>query len=310
MTDFARRPGPFSDPELMGSTLGHLLQSVDIPLLPESLERRVDLALLHALARSAAFNHIFSFVEEGGYYSANGFLDWLAEQLDAGGRAMSQLTLAELHGRTGRHLSVVTTDSSAATMVVLNHLTAPQVPVLWAVRMSMSIPLFWPEVIWRAEWGQYRGQDLSGHAMVDGGVVSNFALRLLLSDEQWVVDIMGGRPDPETHVLGLYLDANEPVPHAPPSTDAPTEAALSRLHSKSLARLERIANSALSGNDNTEMSNYEAVVCRLPVGGYGVTEFNMSPARIDALLDSGERAMADWLRSRGGPGQVGKARRS
>jgi predicted acylesterase/phospholipase RssA len=144
--------------------------------------------------------------------------------------------------------------------------------------------------------------------MVDGGVVSNFALRLLLSDEPWVEAIMGGRPDPESQVLGLYLDANEPVPHAPPPTGAPSDAALSHLHSKTLARLERIANSALSGSDNTEMSNYEAVVCRLPVGGYGVTEFNMSPARINALLDSGQRAMAEWLQRRGGPGRVKAAR--
>ena len=46
------------------------------------------------------------------------------------------------------------------------------------VRMSMSIPFFWPDVPWDPAWGNYQGASITGDEMVDGGVTSNFALRL------------------------------------------------------------------------------------------------------------------------------------
>jgi len=39
----------------------------------------------------------------------------------------------------------------------------------------MSIPLVWDEVVWQKEWGAYLGRDLTGHLVVDGGVLSNQA---------------------------------------------------------------------------------------------------------------------------------------
>ena len=44
-------------------------------------------------------------------------------------------------------------------VVGLNHRTAPDVPVAMAVRMSMSIPFVWREVVWQKEWGTYCGID-------------------------------------------------------------------------------------------------------------------------------------------------------
>ena len=36
-------------------------------------------------------------------------------------------------------------------------------------------------------------------------------------------------------------------------------------------------------------------VCRIPVGGYGTTEFRMSKPRMDALIESGRTAMRAYL---------------
>ncbi len=73
---------------------------------------------------------------------------------------------------------------------MLNHRTAPKCPVVWAVRMSMSIPFAWQEVRWLPAWGSYRllntngttiekEIDLTGHAIVDGGVLSNFSYQFV-----------------------------------------------------------------------------------------------------------------------------------
>ena len=59
-------------------------------------------------------------------------------------------------------LSLVVTDTTNREMLVLNHRTAPDVPVAMAVRMSMSIPFVWREVVWHKEWGTYCGTDKTG----------------------------------------------------------------------------------------------------------------------------------------------------
>ena len=74
-------------------------------------------------------------------------------------------------------------DTTDSRMLVLNHRTAPDLPVVYAARMSMSVPLLWQEVIWQPEWGKYNGRDLTGHTIVDGGLLSNFPIELYLSGD-------------------------------------------------------------------------------------------------------------------------------
>ncbi len=307
MTEFIGHPQGFDDSELLGSSLAGLLSEVEIPLVPEAFEHRAELWLLRRLLAVRPFASLFSLVERGGYFSADGFLAWLTEKLDAGGRDMSRLSLAELFARTGRHLSVVVSDTHAGTMRVLNHLTTPHCPVLWAVRMSMSIPFFWPEVRWRAEWGTYLGESLTDHAIVDGGVVSNFPLRLIVSPEPWIEAIMGEPADPDQIVLGLSLDDRLPVPGGTSARPITEHVGTSKLHDQLLGRVERLANTVLDGNDRAEVSQHPDLVCHLPVMGYGVVEFHMSPARIEALLDAGGAALEAWLDRHDAPKTVAHA---
>ena len=105
------------------------------------------------------------------------------------------MTLYQFYETTGSELSVVTSDTVGQRMLVLNNRTAPDLPVVWAVRMSMSIPMIWPDVAWRPEWGPYylggKARDITGHTMVDGGLLSNFPIELLLSDAPHVTAVMG-----------------------------------------------------------------------------------------------------------------------
>ncbi len=308
MTEFIGTPGGFSEADLAASTLGTFLGKLDFPFVPEILERRADAWIMRELMKLPGFPNVYSLIEHGGFFSADGFLAWLREQLDAGGRNMSRLTYAQLFARTGNHLSVIVTDTARGTFLVLNHITAPNCPVLWGVRMSMSIPFFWPEVPWQPEWGAYQDAVVSGDAMVDGGVVSNFSLRLLVSDEDWIHQIMGAAPDPQSHVLGLWLDQTLAVPNAPPSVGLATYLETMDVHGKVLGRLERVLNAALSGNDLAEAGSHPGLVCRLPTAGYGVTEFNMHPKRIEALMSAADVAVRAWLDQRGAPRTVAEAR--
>jgi NTE family protein len=308
MTEFIGTPGGFSDADLQASTLGTFLKAVDIPFVPEVIEQRAELSLLRGLMKLRGFAHVYSLVEHGGFFSADGFLAWLREHLDAGGRNMSELTFAQMFATTGRHLSLVVTDTNRSTFLVLNHVTAPDCPVLWGVRMSMSIPFFWPEVVWQPTWGTYQGGVVNNDGIVDGGVVSNFALRLLVADEDWIHAIMGGPPDPENQVLGLMLDQQQPVPNAPPPIGLASHLGTMSVNGKLTDRISRVVNAALSGNDLAEASHHPELVCHLPAAGYGVTEFHMGMQRIEALMNAAGAAVRGWLDRRGAPKSVGDAR--
>ena len=54
----------------------------------------------------------------------------------------------------------------------------------------------------------------------------------------------------------------------------------------------------MGAQDNDEMRQHAAEVCRLPVKGYGTTEFDMPDAKLKALVDAGRNAVVAHLNSR------------
>ena len=70
------------------------------------------------------------------------------------------------------------------------------------------------------------------------------------------------------------------------------------LSSKLLSRAERLTNTMMQGTDNEIRDAHRALVCRLPIRGYGVVEFDMTPDRINALVQGGRTATELYLRNR------------
>ena len=289
---FMAVPSPFSDDELAGGAMQALLDGIELHFLPQRVERRLDAELLRALATNERGRHLMAFIERGGWYGADPFLAWLRRKLDSGPwnggqRQFSGLTLAQLFDRTRVELSLVASDTTDARMLVLNHRTSPGCPVVWAVRMSMSIPLVWNEVIWQAEWGPYLGRDLTGHFIVDGGVLSNFPIELLVSDEPHVLKMMG--PKGANPVLGLLIDERLPVPQA---KGLFVSVNIRPAELRTVQRLQRLIDTATTAHDKMVIEEYENIVVRLPAQGHGTTEFDMSDGRSNALVDAGRTAMA------------------
>lgn len=284
----------FNDPpkltrdELQDSQLFKALNAIPVPL-PRALEARMDLEFLKLLAHIPQFASLVLMFEKGGLYRGDAFLEWMKADMEARGEGFGDATFAGLFARTGKDLSILATDTTAREKLVLNHRTAPDVPVRWAVRMSMSIPFYWEEVRWKREWGPYRGRDLTGHAIVDGGVVSNFPLGLLVdADEDEVIAVMGPAPSVRNPVVGFYLDEALEVPGQPPAEACGPTSPL-------VGRIEGLINTMMSADDNAVIDEHATRVIRLPVAGYGVTEFDMAEARVRALYDAGTAAAAAWL---------------
>ena len=297
-TSFMGVPQSFTPEIRQRSVLASMLQRVDIPLLPEALESRLDKLLLDKLMESRIFRHFFSFVEQGGWYSADAFVNWCQTKLDTGEfngqpRRFSQMTFAEFFAATGRHLTLIGADISGNQILVLNHTTAPDCPVVWGVRMSMSIPMLWQEVIWRQEWGLYRGKDISGHAIVDGGLLSNFPIELFLSKQPAVEKIMGAQDS--DMIIGCLIDEARDVPGAPPK---PGESAggINYAELPVLKRLLLLVDTVTSAHDKMVIEGVENLVVRLPAKGYGTTEFDMDVARREALMAAGDAEMEQFLK--------------
>ena len=294
---FLGRPRPFTADEIAGSATSQVLERLDIPFIPNFLESKIDRQLLGLMSYKELV-HFFSFIERGGWYSGEAFIAWARSKLDQptpGGhpRQLGNLTFAEFYIRTGRDLSLVAADTTARRLLVLNHRTAPMLPVVWAMRMSMSLPLVWQEVIWQEEWGNYLNRAVSGHRVVDGGLLSNFPMELFISGDPHVQAIMG--PKISQGILGLLIDESLPVPGAEIDPTPPGDSIAD------LAPMERIIDlveTATQAHDKMVIEAFEQFVCRLPAQGYGTIEFNMTDERRERLIAAGRAAMSHYFRTR------------
>ena len=298
-TSFLGEPMGFGDEDIAASSLLSLLAGIDLPFVPDRLEVRLDETLLNAMLRRPRGRHLFSFVERGGWYAADAFVTWLSERLDATApdgtsRAYSGMSMVEFFEATGRSLSLIAADTTINRMLILNHQTAPDLPVVWATRMSMSVPLLWQEVVWQPGWGLYRGNDLTGHRIVDGGLLSNFPIELFISTLPHVTAIMG--PKEDARPLGFLIDETLAVAGAPRTAEVEPEGeAISLGQLPALQRLKGLVDTATQAHDKMVIDAHSHFVCRLPAMGYGTTEFDMTPERRDALVAAGRAAAADYF---------------
>lgn len=264
---------------------------------------------------------IYSLVELGGFYSAANFVQWLERKLNEKDPSFGGATLGTFYKKTKHDLSLCVTDITGAKLLVLNHRTAPDLPLIWAVRMSMSIPYVWPPVTWLSTWGTYtQGKTesvLTGHRIIDGGALSNFALNLTTTTGPAVRAVMANDPNideadfaqfnAQAPTIGFMLDSSLEVPGA---GEAPKSAGLMagleatnkwlQDHAPATNMISTsgdIMSTMMMGNDNFVLASEEDSVCRLPVGNIGTLEFDMSPQRKTALVAAANKATESFFKN-------------
>ncbi|HEX3172895.1 MAG TPA: patatin-like phospholipase family protein [Solirubrobacterales bacterium] len=175
-------------------------------------------------------------------------------------------------------LQVIATDITAHELLLLPRdakrfgIDPDELSVADAVRMSMSIPLFFEPWRWRSQ------ADGREHLIVDGGVLSNFPV--------WIFDSEGEPPWP---TFGLTLV--EPDPQSDPGADLPPSGDTSIL-----TYLKDLVSTMLEAHDRMYLQN-DTFVRTIPIPTLGVrtTEFDLSTERANALYDSGHSAAEDFL---------------
>ena len=126
--------------------------------------------------------HLTSLLLWGGWYAGDEVVRWLEEKLDANQRHLSGTTLEEFNQKTGRDLSVVAWPDRQSDAGAHDRGARSCQP--YGITLSMGCPFAWQEAVWKPEWGTYRRRDLSGHHVVDGGLLSNFPIHLFVSSDE------------------------------------------------------------------------------------------------------------------------------
>lgn len=232
------------------------------------------------------FNHY-------GVHPGDVFEQWCRQQIGSItqrtlGEARPDITFAQLEALAEREpgrfrkLYVVTTNLTSQLPEVFSAKTRPDVPLYRAVRMSMSIPLFFEAVPF--EQGLY----------VDGGVSWNYPIDLFDGVARQPVL---GRPSvpPEVGVcpetLGFFLGTKaqidaarqgwKPLPVSITDMKSYTQALFGfMLHTSTLLHVDEAALGRTVFIDNA---------------GVGSTEFTLSAAQMQQLVDNGVLATTAWL---------------
>jgi NTE family protein len=216
-------------------------------------------------------DYIKDLTEYFGPYKGKYFLqDWYQVFLQTQ-NVDPNITFGQVLQNYGSTLKVYATDLNTQAIQEFSPSATPAVPIAQAVRASMSIPMFF-------EAWQFASGQPSNHLFVDGGVMYNYPIDAFDSPSQI-----------NTNTLGFFLANLSGKPAAPNQL------------SYGLSHIETYVKSlfnALLNAQNTLVLNNTADMARtLPIDDLGIspTDFDITPAQVTALYNSGYQATQAYL---------------
>ena len=241
-----------------------------------------------------------SILKDQGIYEGKVFEGWIRGLLAAKGvRTFRDLVHPEFANepRFRYRVQVIASDLTDHCLLVLPKDAArlgvdpDDLDVATAVRMSMSIPIFFEPV--RVAHPNTKRE----HLIVDGGMLSNFPVWLFDSD---------GEPDWPT--FGLLLVEDDPrsaiADRLPPPERNATGVGRTITYLKSLVQTMCEAHDRLY----LEQADFARTIA-VPTLGVATTDFNLPPDRTEALYESGRAAAGRFLTSWNFDGYIAEFRK-
>ncbi|HEV3048490.1 MAG TPA: patatin-like phospholipase family protein [Solirubrobacteraceae bacterium] len=226
------------------------------------------------------------FLKARGMHSGDYFLDWMREKLKEAGKVkFGDLRDEQATNERRRYtLQVIASDLSARSMLVLPRDAAQlgiddpdELEIAEAVRMSMSIPVFFKPVLRKDGQGRT-------HTIVDGGLLSNYPI--------WLFDSPPGSR-PRFPTFGMLLVApNQADPLLPaPAADAPLPSV-----APPVDFAKAIVETMMEAHDRlyVEAANFARTIA-IPTLGVRTTQFDIDEETATKLFDSGRQAAEEFL---------------
>ncbi len=238
-----------------------------------------------------------SLLKDKGVYEGKYFHDWIKQKLSKK-MGKEEVTFGDLRRDDAPkdadpvfryRLQVIVSDVTERRMVILprdyEHLGwahPDNVPVALAVRMSMSIPLFFEPV---PHANQYTSRV---HTIVDGGMLSNFPI--------WLFDAPPGR-EAKRATFGLKLVQKDPRSDLVRSDfDLKSEFMRMLRRSETLGYFWSLVETMMEAHDRfyIEQKKFENTI-DIDTKGVGTTEFGLSDKRKSELYESGRQEAEKFL---------------
>lgn len=146
-----------------------------------------------------------------GWFSSEYFYTWLKSVIAENCDGNPLATFSDFKKCGHKELFIIATNASRLDVSIFSSERTPHMPVADAVRMSMSIPLFFESM-------QFNGSQIGvGDIYVDGGVLLNYPIHIF-DEEQYAKENIWFRNGINWETLGFYLYAspnliseNEPI---------------------------------------------------------------------------------------------------
>jgi NTE family protein len=248
-------------------------------------DRFCDEPRLHLLGPVAEVAELLS---KRGLHSGKFFLEWMREMLAAKGkRTFGDLRNPAADNPKQQHLlQVIASDLTAHSLLVLPRdaqllgIEPDDLDIALAVRMSMSIPIFFDAVI-------HPGADGRKHMIVDGGMLSNFPI--------WLFDAPPGQA-PRVPTFGMLLVApnqEDPLVAQPPPATQHGDGLPSPI-----GYVKALADTMMQAHDRmyVQQADYARTIT-IPTCGVATTDFAIQPPEVRELIQSGCTTADEFLQT-------------
>ena len=143
-----------------------------------------------------------------GWYRGGKVLEWL-DGLIAAKTGNGNLTFAQLHALKGPDLYVTATCLNRQQLLLFSHETYPNMRVKDAVRISMSVPLYFEAVFIDSAGKTYTEPAPGLDIVIDGGILANFPIDIFDAQEKDAEGFLRRIPNAET--IGVRLDSDDQI---------------------------------------------------------------------------------------------------
>ena len=227
-----------------------------------------------------------SIILDQGIYEGNKFLEWIRGQLEAKNvKTFGDLVHPEFkgHPKYGYKVQVIVSDLTSKRLLVLPKdaevlgVKPDELEVAQAVRMSMSIPVFFEPVRWK---NPDSGEE---HVIVDGGMLSNFPVWLFDSNEE-----------PEWPTFGLRLA--EPEKTKTLARELPADTPSHVGIRATISYLWSLVATMMAAHDRlyVDQADYARTI-PIPVSGVKATDFELTEDKAEELYGNGKVAAERFL---------------
>ena len=144
-----------------------------------------------------------------GWYQGGNFETWL-DTIILAKTKNPNITFSQLHASGFKDLYVTGTNLSTQKLMVFSRKTFPDMKIKDAVRISMSIPLYFESIFIDSTGKIYNKQNSKNslQVVVDGGIIGNFPIQIFDT-----IAFSNGKPIRvcNSHTLGIRIDSEEQI---------------------------------------------------------------------------------------------------